>query len=116
MNLANISDSLTELEKQNEAISFRLYLIENYNQQVIQWRNEVFECLRGLTKDQAKQLTMSDFQPKPITKYVPEHLSSNDLLSIYKSMEHILPSAGKYEAELLFVILNFKDYAKKKTK
>jgi hypothetical protein len=34
MNLANISDNLTELEKQNEAISFRLYLIENYNQQV----------------------------------------------------------------------------------
>jgi hypothetical protein len=116
MNLANISDHLTELEKQNEAISFRLYLIENYNQQVIQWRNEVFECLRGLTKTQAQQLTMADFQPKPISKFIPEYLSSNELLSIYKSMEHILPSAGKYESELTFVISNFKHYAKKKTK
>jgi len=116
MNLSNISDQLTELEKQNEAISFRLYLIENYNQQVLQWRNEVFECLKGLTKTQAQQLTMADFQPKPITKFIPEHLSSNDLLTIYKSMEHILPSAGKYEAELLFIISNFKNYEKKKTK
>lgn len=110
------AEQLAVLAKQNEELAFRTFLQEQYELQVMQWRNQVTDCLGGLTKQQALNLTMADFQPKPITKFVAAHLESKEMLSIYKSMEHIFPTAKKYEDELNYIIENYKHYVNTKKK
>lgn len=100
----------SKLAKENEALLFRLFLQEQYELQVMQWRNQVTDCLGGLTKKQAASLTMADFQPVPIPKFVAAHLESKDMLSIYKSMEHIFPNKQKYADELKYIIDTYKHY------
>lgn len=99
-----------QLAKENEALAFRLFLQAQYELQVMQWRNEVNDVLGGLTKEMALKLTMADFQPKPLPKFVAAHLDSKEMLAIYKSIEHILPNKQKYEDELKFIINNYKHY------
>ena len=111
-----IAEQTALLAKQNEELQFRGFLKEQYELQVMQWRNQVTDCLGGLTKQQAYNLTMADFQPKPITKFVAAHLESKEMLAIYKSMEHIFPTAKKYEDELNFIIENYKHYVNTKKK
>lgn len=110
------AEQLATLSKENESLAFRTFLTEQYNLQVMQWRNQVIDCLSGLTKQQAIKLTMADFQPKPITKFVAAHLESKEMLAIYKSMEHIFPTAKKYEDELNYIIENYKHYVNTKKK
>jgi hypothetical protein len=116
MDNVKLAEQTAELAKENEALQFRVFLQEQYNLQVMQWRNQVTDCLGGLTKQQAFNLTMADFQPMPIPKFVAAHLESKEMLSIYKSMEHIFPTAKKYEDELNFIIENYKHYANTKKK
>jgi len=111
-----IAKQTAELAKENEELKFRVFLKEQYELQVMQWRNQVNDCLGGLTENQAQQLTMADFQPLPIPKFVAAHLESKEMLAIYKSMEHIFPTAKKYEDELNFIIENYKHYVNTKKK
>lgn len=111
-----IAKQTVEVAKQNEELKFRLFLQEQYNLQVMQWRISVIDCLSGLTKEQALNLTMADFQPIPITKFVSLYLDSKEKLAIYMSMEHILPNAKKYDDELKFIIENYKNYVTSKAK
>lgn len=113
MDSVKLAEQTAQLAKENEELAFRLFLQEKYELQVNNWRKEVNDCLQGLTKYQAEQLTMSDFQPMPITKFVAAHLESKEMLAIYKSMEHIFPNAEKYAKELTFIIEHYA-YSKKK--
>jgi hypothetical protein len=99
-----------EISKQIEELKFRTFLQEQYSIQAMQWRINVIDCLSGLTKNQALNLTMADFQPTPVNKFVSLYLDSKEKLTIYMSMEHILPTAKKYEDELNFIINNYKNY------
>jgi len=110
------AEQLAMLAKENEMLAFRTFLTEQYNLQVMQWRNQVTDCLGGLTKQQALNLTMADFQPLAIPKFVAAHLESKEMLAIYKSMEHIFPNAKKYEDELNYIIENYKNYVNTKKK
>lgn len=116
MDNLQLAEQTALLAKQNEELQFRTFLHTQYELQVMQWRNQVTDCLGGLTKQQAFNLTMADFQPKPITKFVAAHLESKEMLAIYKSMEHIFPTAKKYEDELNFIIENYKHYVNTKKK
>ena len=111
-----LAQQTAELAKQNEELKFRTFLQEQYTLQVMQWRNQVNDCLGGLTKNQALNLTMADFQPLAITKFVAAHLESKEMLAIYKSLEHIFPTAEKYATELNFIIENYKHYVNTKKK
>lgn len=93
MDNVQLAQQTAELAKENEELKFRVFLKEQYELQVMQWRNQVTDCLGGLTKQQAFNLTMADFQPLPITKFVASHLESKEMLAIYKSMEHTFPTA-----------------------
>jgi len=110
MDNVQLAQQTAQLAKQNEELQFRTFLHTQYELQVMQWRNQVTDCLEGLTKNQALNLTMADFQPMPITKFVAAHLESKEMLAIYKSMSHIFPTAKKYEDELNFIIQNYKHY------
>lgn len=104
------SEHMAIAAKENEKIKFKVWLQDQNELQVAEWRNTVNECLSGLTKDQANNLKLSDVQPKPIPKFVAAHLNGKELKEVYDSIAHILPTNEKYDAELKFIIKNYGNF------
>jgi len=104
------SEQMAILAKENEKIKFRVWIQEQYELQVMEWKTSVFDYLSTINKSDAKNLTMADFQPKPLPKFVAAHLDGKELKEIYLSLEHILPNKDKYAAELKYIIETYDNF------